>query len=379
MRSIRDVERKNKMKLMAAFLLMSLSFQGHSFEVNEKGNGAYQQTLRLKTMSRAIREYVQNRFEYKNKNILSASDLVKNLKNKSDQDLINQIIATSGDIKLPQGTFENDQYVLDLIKFKIKIESEGFITGEIKINNRTININDYSSLDSFLRSVEKIGNEELAKTASFNLPEAALDLLFPSAHAEIKNGKYIDILKINSAGVIYLSLNKAAVWRKDVEDFRKLLAQIEKDVQNANEQCDSQASTVGISGEEVKVYGVLNDATRKNLQSIVDKTSGQVTEERVLAGLFTRYSARENHSEKAPKNVTCMSFLGPFGKENVDFKISIETTICPQVQKLTQCLGNLYSSDQRISNISRNEYLKKWSGDRYESDTNYLDQINTSK
>ena len=31
---------------------------------------------------------------------------------------------------------------------------------------------------------------------------------YPAMSDEIKNGKYIDILKVNSAGVIYLSLNK---------------------------------------------------------------------------------------------------------------------------------------------------------------------------
>lgn len=350
-----------------------------AMEVNEQGNGSYQQVERLKTMSKAVREFVQERLKYKNNNLLSASDLSKNLKNKSDQNLVNQIIGSNGDIKLVQGKFEDDQYLVDLGKFKIKIESAGFVTGEMKINDRTLNVNNYTSLEGFLQSVEKIGNEELAKTASFNLPAAALEFLLPSARADIKNGKYIDILKVNSAGVIYLSLNKMALWRKDADDFRKLLSQVEKDVQNANEQCDSQAGTVGITGDEVKVYGVLNDSTRKNLQSIVDKSSGQITEERVLAGLLTKYAARENHSEKAPKDVTCMSFLGPFGRENVDYKITIENSICPQVQKLTQCLGGLYSSDKRISNISRNEVLKKWSGDRFESDTNYLDQINVSR
>lgn len=350
-----------------------------ALEVNEKGNGSYQQVERLKTMSKAVRDFVQSRLEYKNTNMISASELSKNLKNKSDQDLINQIIGSSGDIKLVQGKIDNDLYLVDLGKFKIKIESAGFVTGEMKINDRTLNVNDYTSFEGFLQRVEKIGNEELAKTASFNLPAAAFEFLLPSAHADIKNGKYVDILKVNAAGVIYLTVSRYGVWKNDTEDFRKLLSQIEKDVQNAKEQCDSQASTVGVTDDTVKVYKVLNGSTRKTLESICDKSSSEITEERVLAGLFTRYAARENHGEKAPKSVTCMSFLGPFGKLNVDFKILIETSICPQVQNLTQCLGNLYSTDKRVSDISRNEYLKTYSGERTDSGTDYLNQINVSK
>lgn len=367
------------MKLISAILITGLLANANAFEVNEKGNGSYQQVERLKTMSKAVRDFVQNRFEYKNKNMQSAGDLIKNLKNKSDQELINKIIVANGDIKLIPGKFEHDQFVLDLVKFKIRIEPAGFVTGEIKINDRSLNVNDYSSLDSFLQKVEHIGNEELAKTASINLPAAALDFLIPSAHAEIKNGKYVDILKVNSAGVIFLSLNKMALWRKDADDFRKLLTQVERDVQSANDQCNSQAATLGVKDEIVKVYGVLNEATRKNLQSIVDRGSDEITEEKVLSGLLTKYAARENHSEKAQRNVTCMSFLGPFGRDNVDFKLTIESDICPKVQQLTKCLGNLYSEDKRVSNISRNEALKTYSGDRYDNDTNYLDQINISK
>jgi len=363
------------MKLTLLFLMLGSFSQIYAFEVNEKGSGAYKQEERLKPMSKAVRAFVVSRLEYKQSKMINLSDMTRELNSKSDQELLNKLMQSTGDVKLVQGKFKDDQYVVDLGKFKIKIETTGFVTGELSINDRKLNINDYISLESFLSAVEKIGNEELQKTASV-IP-SMFEWIIPSAHAEIKNGKYIDILKVNSTGVIYLSLNKMAVWRKDADDFRKLLSQVEKDVDNAIGQCESQAATIGVSGDAVRIYGVLNDTTRKTLQSIVDKSSGEITEERVLAGLFTRYAAKENHGEKAPKNVTCMSFLGPFGRENVDFKMSIESNICPQVQKLTECLGNLYSSDKRVSNIARNEPLKKWSGDRFESDTNYLDQIST--
>lgn len=363
------------MKITLLFLMLGCLNQSYAFEVNEKGSGTFKQEERLKPMSKAVRAFVISRMDYKKSKMAHLSDMTKELKNKSDQDLLNKLMQSTGDIKLVQGKFIDDQYIVDLGKFKIKVEATGFVTGEIFINDRKLNINDYNSLESFLTAVEKIGNEELEKTASI-VPQV-FEWIIPSAHAEIKNGKYVDILKVNSAGVIYLSLNKMAVWRNDADDFRKLLSQVEKDVNNAIGQCESQAATVGVSGDAVRIYGVLNDTTRKTLQSIVDRSTGEITEERVLAGLFTRYAAKENHGEKAPKNVTCMSFLGPFGRENVDFKMSIESNICPQVQKLTECLGSLYSSDKRVSNIARNEPLKKWSGDRFESDTNYLDQIST--
>lgn len=363
------------MKITLLFLILGTFNYANAFEVNEKGNGTYKQEERLKPMSKAVRAFVMNRLEYKKTKMVNLSDMAKELKNKNDQEVLTKLMASTGDVKLVQGKFKDDQYIVDLGKFKIKIETTGFVTGELSINDRKLNINDYPSLESFLTAVEKVGNEELEKTAS--LIPSMIELIIPSAQAATKGGKYIDILKVNSAGVIYLSLNKMAVWRNDADDFRKLLSQVEKDVDSAIGQCESQAATVGVSGDAVRIYGVLNDTTRKTLQSIVDKSSGEITEERVLAGLFTKYAARENHGEKAPKNVTCMSFLGPFGRENIDFKMSIESTICPQVQKLTECLGNLYSSDKRVSNIARNEPLKKWSGDRFESDTNYLDQIST--
>jgi hypothetical protein len=372
--SVKSLKEKN-MKVTLLFLMLGCLNHTYAFEVNEKGSGVYQNEERLKPMSKAVRAFVLNRLEYKQTKMKSLSDMTKELKNKNDQEVLNKLMTSTGDLKLVQGKFKDDQYVVDLGKFKIKIETTGFVTGELMINDRKLNINDYNTLESFLTAVEKIGNEELDKTASI-LP-VMFDLFIPSAEAATKGGKYIDILKVNSAGVIYLSLNKMAVWRNDADDFRKLLSQVEKDVDSAIGQCESQAATVGVSGDAVRIYGVLNDTTRKTLQSIVDKSSGEITEERVLAGLFTKYAAKENHGEKAPKNVSCMSFLGPFGRENIDFKMSIETTICPQVQKLTECLGNLYSSDKRVSNIARNEPLKKWSGDRFESDTNYLDQIST--
>lgn len=361
------------MKMFGLVLLIGIANHAYSFEVLEKGNGNYQQLEKLKPMSKAVKAFVQSRLEYKQTKMISLSDMTKELKNKSDQELLQNLMQNTGDVKLVQGVFKDDQYVVDLGKFKIKIESTGFVTGEIKINESKINVNDYQNLELFLAAVEKIGNEELEKTAS--IVPTVFNLFIPSAHAATKGGKYVDILKVNSAGVIFLSLNKMAVWRNDADDFRKLLAQIEKDVQVASEQCRDQSSSVGVGDDVVKVYGVLNDTTRKTLQSIVDRT-GNVTEERVLAGLFTKYAAKENHGEKAPKNVTCLSFLGPFGRENIDFKMSIETNICPQIENLTKCLGNLYSNDKKVSNLAR-DGIRKYSGERVESDTDFLDQIST--
>lgn len=363
------------MKVFSLVTLMSLTSSIYALDLAEKDNLQAKQNEVLKPMSNAVKEFVVDRIEFKDKNLQSLSSLSKELKNKSDQQLLEKIQAENGDIRLTPGKFENDTYVVDLGNLKILIETSGFVTGEFKINNNKININDYNSLSEFLGAVEKIGNKELNKTASF--APIIFNLIIPSAHAEIKNGKYIDILKVNSAGVIYLSLNKLALWRSDVEDFKKLLAQISRDVGRANSQCESQSATIGVSGESVKVYGVLNETTRKTLQSIVDRSKGRVTEDRVLAGLFSRYAAKENHGQQAPKNMTCLSFLGPFTKVNVDTKIEIMTNICPDIEKLTSCLNDLYSSDKRVSNVARNEYLLKYSGERFESNTNFLNQINT--
>jgi hypothetical protein len=133
----------------------------------------------------------------------------------------------------------------------------------------------------------------------------------------------------------------------------------------------------GVSGDVEKYYGVLNDTTRKNLETIVNKSNDTITEELVLRGLFARFSGSENHSKESGGS-NCTSFMDPFIKFRSTFKYLIENNICPEIVLLKNCLADLYKTDKKYNELARGATYKKYSGEAKDSGTNYLNQINTS-
>lgn len=202
---------------------------------------------------------------------------------------------------------------------------------------------------------------------------AAKDAEVQYPHALPVPRTYPDLLKVTSAGVVYPSR-----FRKntDPDEVAGLFEQLKKDADNALLQCGMQIVGVEVTGDIVKTYGVLNTPTRTTLLKLVDISTGTVTEEKVMSGLLARYAEPE---ERNRKGLICELLLEPLTDRNEDLNKQLKGNVCPLVGRLTACLDDLRAADRRVGEQAGAHSLRLYSGDRWDSDRNYLDQIETPR
>lgn len=356
--------------LIVVLFSCSVVFAG---EVVEVGTKAYRDNETARPLGKALKNYIIERYNYKKENLKNIKDVLSELTSEDDKAVITSIYKKYNDIKLSPGQFDKDVFQINLGRHTLSVEGEDYLSGVFRINKTPFYINNYKNLSELFIDIEKyLENDRKNKAVSL------INLFIDSAHAgPIESVRYGNIVKMNAAGVIYLTVSTVEHYRRDVPDVSKLLKELDRDVKNAKEQCLQQRLVFGVSGDVQKYYGVLNESTRKNLETIVDKSSDEVTEELVLRGLFARYSGAEDHSKKSGGS-TCMNFMDPFIKFRSTFKYLIEKNICPEIELLKNCLAGLYQTDKKYNELGRGSKYKKYSGDEKDNGTNYLDQINVS-
>ncbi|MDD4882557.1 MAG: peptidylprolyl isomerase, partial [Gallionellaceae bacterium] len=194
----------------------------------------------------------------------------------------------------------------------------------------------------------------------------------PYPHALAAPRTYPDLLKVTSAGVVY-----ASRLRKNTDPgvVAGLFEQLKKDADNALLQCGMQIVGVEVTGDIVKTYGVLNTPTRATLLKLVDRSTGTVTEEKVMSGLLARYAEPD---ERNRKGLICELLLKPLTDRNESLNKQLKGGVCPHIGRLTACLDDLRAADQRVGRQAGAQSLRLYSGDRWDSDRNYLDQFETT-
>ncbi|MDD3529152.1 MAG: peptidylprolyl isomerase [Gallionellaceae bacterium] len=191
----------------------------------------------------------------------------------------------------------------------------------------------------------------------------------PYPHAAAPTRTYPGLLKINSAGVVYLAPDRPPV---DPAEVAELFNQLQADANTALLQCGGQIIDTEVTGDIVKVHGVLNGPTRKTLLALVDPSTGTVTADRVMAALLAPYAAAGEHYRRKLK---CDLLLAPLALGNDGLERQLNHQVCLRVERLTACLDDLRLADRKVDEAAGSHALRRYSGARWDSQVDYLDQL----
>ncbi|NTV95001.1 MAG: peptidylprolyl isomerase [Thiobacillus sp.] len=191
----------------------------------------------------------------------------------------------------------------------------------------------------------------------------------PYPHAVPAARTWPELLKITAAGVVYPSKTRK---RTDPEEVAALFSQIGKDADNALLQCGMQIVGIEVRGDILKTYSVLSTPSRATLRTLVEPSSGKVSEDRVLAALLAPYAASE---ERNRRRLACGLLLAPLAVGTKALNAQLDKEVCPRIERLTACLDDLRAADARVEGEAGPDARRLYSGERWDSKVDYLDQL----
>lgn len=218
-------------------------------------------------------------------------------------------------------------------------------------------------------------------TLDFNHPLAGRDLdlrirvlevarpPMDAVEAALPGQDFPDLIKVNDLGVVYLA---NLTDRHPTDRVAALFSQLARQADHALEQCALQVIEVETGRDLEPSHGLLNRGTRKALEALVDPATGKVAEARVVSGLLARHAGPQ---DRRRRHLDCEVQLAPLAGEDRALARLLRGRACPRVTRLTTCLEDLRTADQRVARQAGPAEPLRYSGAPWDSDLNYLGQF----
>ncbi len=345
-------------------LILLVSFNVAANSVGEKASSSAETHDQV---MQGIAGHGQKVFERRRSILKTPEDLISKFSDPLDQDRYQAILNnTPKSLKWNELKIKGDYLVSQSGGITLKVPLMNMFEPHLMINKQKIEISKATSFRDLLEQVERVLDQELAKTKKVSY----LSWIISEAQAQSKAEKdrFKNILLVNSSGLVYLTVNGMAFWRDDIGDLRELLVTVESDLKSTQVSCEELKQNVGVSEGAVPVYKMLNKSTAETLENLI--VNNEIDSRTLLRNAFARHATRKEHKVENMSFTSCEGFLGSFLTKIVG-SLRVEVMeFCDQFRQTQNCLSDLKTRHERVQNIGRAGALKLFNGQRPHADRN---------